>query len=170
MLPILAAYTAAQFATAAKQAMSGCPVAHGARRPSIMPEGSPEPSTSGNPNVWLNPYANARPLTDAEREIITATVPVLAQVGVTLTTKFYERMLGNHKHLNHIFNQAHQATGMQPKALAAAVVSTRKTRGREEGRMTTCAMFCFPHRCSPSQLSSSPFVFFSTLMLRTSMI
>lgn len=76
---------------------------------------------SGHPQPYSNPYANARALTDEEIKIIQSTVPVLAEHGVTLTTKFYQRMLSAHPELKNVFNQAHQATGMQPQALAKAV-------------------------------------------------
>lgn len=77
-------------------------------------------STGAN-YVFSNPYANAPAPTPAEIEVIKSTVPVLAEHGVTLTTMFYKKMLGRHPELKSVFNHAHQATGMQPKALATAV-------------------------------------------------
>lgn len=60
-------------------------------------------------------------LSPEHTQIIKATVPVLAEHGVTITTHFYKRMLGAHPELKNIFNSAHQANGTQPAALAHSV-------------------------------------------------
>ncbi|MDO5536641.1 MAG: NO-inducible flavohemoprotein [Desulfovibrionaceae bacterium] len=62
-------------------------------------------------------------LTPAQIELVKATVPVLREHGVALTTHFYKRMLSGNPELRHIFNSAHQAGGKQQKALAAAVLA-----------------------------------------------
>lgn len=61
------------------------------------------------------------PLTPEQAQIIKATVPVLAQHGETITTKFYADMLEAHPELKNIFNNTHQATGHQPRALAGSL-------------------------------------------------
>lgn len=53
--------------------------------------------------------------------MIKATVPVLAQHGETITTKFYQNMLAAHPELKNVFNHTHQTTGNQPRALATAL-------------------------------------------------
>ena len=98
---------------AAAASASGCPVAHG------RGTGSPASRTG---EEFKNPYAGARAPTAAELKILASTVPMLAEHGVTLTTRFYHKIFNKYPHLRNIFNQAHQATGMQPKALADAVV------------------------------------------------
>ncbi|MCK8514957.1 NO-inducible flavohemoprotein [Methylonatrum kenyense] len=55
------------------------------------------------------------------REVIKATAPVLAEHGLTITRRFYQRMFEQHPELKNLFNQSHQAAGDQPKALANAV-------------------------------------------------
>jgi nitric oxide dioxygenase len=60
-------------------------------------------------------------LTSAQVQIIKATVPVLAEHGNTITTKFYADMIEAHPELKNIFNNTHQATGHQPRALAGAL-------------------------------------------------
>lgn len=60
-------------------------------------------------------------LSPEHTQIIKATVPVLAEHGVTITSHFYKRMLNAHPELKNIFNSAHQATGTQPAALAHSV-------------------------------------------------
>lgn len=60
-------------------------------------------------------------LTLDQVQIIKATVPVLAQHGETITTKFYHDMLEAHPDLKNIFNNTHQATGHQPRALAGSL-------------------------------------------------
>ena len=56
-------------------------------------------------------------------ELIKATIPVLRESGVALTTYFYERMLKNEPELKNTFNLDNQKTGMQPRALAGAVLA-----------------------------------------------
>lgn len=61
------------------------------------------------------------PLTPQQVTIIKSTVPVLAQHGTTITTKFYHDMLSANPSLKNIFNNTHQATGHQAQALAGAL-------------------------------------------------
>lgn len=60
-------------------------------------------------------------LTPEQVQIIKSTVPVLAEHGQTITTKFYKDMLSANPALKNIFNNTHQATGHQPAALAGAL-------------------------------------------------
>ncbi|EEF78541.1 NO-inducible flavohemoprotein [Methylophaga thiooxydans] len=53
--------------------------------------------------------------------VIKATVPVLQQHGEALTTLFYERMFKNNPEVKPFFNQAHQHSGGQQRALAGAI-------------------------------------------------
>ncbi|KAF3037821.1 hypothetical protein E8E12_007155 [Didymella heteroderae] len=61
------------------------------------------------------------PLTSEQVQIIKATVPVLAQHGEIITAKFYADMLEAHPELKNVFNNTHQATGHQPRALAGSL-------------------------------------------------
>ncbi|KAH9932218.1 globin-like protein [Fomitopsis serialis] len=60
-------------------------------------------------------------LTPEQVQIIKATVPVLVEHGTTITTRFYQNMLTAHPELNNVFNNAHQVSGHQPRALAMAL-------------------------------------------------
>ncbi|KAF2678325.1 flavohemo protein [Lentithecium fluviatile CBS 122367] len=60
-------------------------------------------------------------LTPQQAAVIKATVPVLAEHGLTITSQFYANMLSAHPELRNIFNNTHQATGHQPRALAGAL-------------------------------------------------
>lgn len=62
-------------------------------------------------------------LTTRQIELVKATVPVLREHGVALTTHFYKRMLSHNPELRNVFNQVHQARGHQQKALAGAVLA-----------------------------------------------
>ena len=62
-------------------------------------------------------------LTPRQIELIKATVPVLREHGVALTTHFYKRMLSGNPEVKNLFNQAHQAKGHQQRALANAVLA-----------------------------------------------
>lgn len=57
-----------------------------------------------------------------QRAIIKATVPLLESGGEALTTHFYKMMLNEHPEVRPLFNQAHQASGDQPRALANGVL------------------------------------------------
>jgi nitric oxide dioxygenase len=60
-------------------------------------------------------------LTPTQVQIIKSTVPVLAEHGTQITTRFYHDMLQAHPELKNIFNNTHQATGHQAQALAASL-------------------------------------------------
>jgi len=55
--------------------------------------------------------------------LIQATVPVLQQQGEAITRHFYELMFREHPEVKAFFNEAHQASGTQAKALAGAVLA-----------------------------------------------
>ncbi|MCC7516314.1 MAG: NO-inducible flavohemoprotein [Pseudomonadales bacterium] len=61
-------------------------------------------------------------LNDAQRAIIKATVPLLETGGEALTKHFYGIMLNEYPEVRPLFNQAHQASGAQPRALANSVL------------------------------------------------
>ena len=61
-------------------------------------------------------------LTADQTAIIKATVPILESGGEALTTHFYKVMLGEYPQVRPLFNQAHQASGAQPRALANGVL------------------------------------------------
>ncbi|MCK9468579.1 MAG: NO-inducible flavohemoprotein [Porticoccaceae bacterium] len=55
--------------------------------------------------------------------LIKATVPVLQQHGEAITTHFYRIMFRDYPEVKAYFNQAHQAQGTQPRALANSVLA-----------------------------------------------
>ncbi len=55
--------------------------------------------------------------------LIKATVPALQQHGEQITRHFYATMLSDYPQLKAYFNQAHQASGTQARALANAVIA-----------------------------------------------
>ncbi|MGH8485547.1 MAG: globin domain-containing protein, partial [Pseudomonas sp.] len=57
-----------------------------------------------------------------DRAIVKATVPLLESGGEALTTHFYKMMLSEYPEVRPLFNQAHQASGDQPRALANGVL------------------------------------------------
>ncbi|MBB5373110.1 NO-inducible flavohemoprotein [Acidocella aromatica] len=61
-------------------------------------------------------------LTPEQTAIIKATVPLLETGGEALTTHFYKTMLSEYDEVRPLFNQAHQASGSQPRALANSVL------------------------------------------------
>ncbi|WP_326535225.1 NO-inducible flavohemoprotein [Pseudorhodoferax sp.] len=61
-------------------------------------------------------------LTPAQRDIVKSTVPLLESGGEALTTHFYRLLFRDHPQVRPLFNQAHQASGDQPRALANGVL------------------------------------------------
>ncbi|USP81549.1 globin-like protein [Curvularia clavata] len=60
-------------------------------------------------------------LTPSQVQIIKSTVPVLAEHGTKITTRFYHDLLEAHPELKNVFNNTHQATGHQAQALAGSL-------------------------------------------------
>ncbi|MDF2694599.1 MAG: hypothetical protein K0S65_2982 [Labilithrix sp.] len=61
-------------------------------------------------------------LTAEHRAIVKATVPLLETGGEALTKHFYEILLHDHPEVRPLFNQAHQRSGAQQRALANGVL------------------------------------------------
>jgi nitric oxide dioxygenase len=61
-------------------------------------------------------------LSPEHRAIVKATVPLLESGGEALTTHFYKTMLDENPEVRPLFNQAHQASGAQQRALANGVL------------------------------------------------
>jgi len=62
-------------------------------------------------------------MTTEQKQLVTATVPVLREHGVLLTTHFYQRMFTHNPELKHVFNMGNQQNGKQQMALAMAVLA-----------------------------------------------
>ncbi|MDB5893328.1 MAG: hemoglobin-like flavoprotein [Rhodoferax sp.] len=65
-------------------------------------------------------------LTADQRAIVKSTVPLLEVGGEALTTHFYKLLLSEYPEVQPLFNQAHQASGAQPRALAYGVLMYAK--------------------------------------------
>ncbi|WP_372696395.1 NO-inducible flavohemoprotein [Immundisolibacter sp.] len=61
-------------------------------------------------------------LSEHHRQQVKATVPLLEAGGEALTRHFYGVMLSEHPEVRPLFNQAHQASGAQPRALANGIL------------------------------------------------
>ena len=71
-------------------------------------------------------------LSAPQTALIKATVPLLESGGETLTTHFYSTMLRDYPEVRPLFNQTHQASGTQARALANAVLMYAKFIDRLE--------------------------------------
>lgn len=60
-------------------------------------------------------------LSQATKELIKATAPVLAEQGNSIIRRFYQRLFEAHPELRNLFNMTHQERGQQQEALARAV-------------------------------------------------
>ena len=72
-------------------------------------------------------------LTPEQRAIVKSTVPLLETGGEALTTRFYQIMLAEYPEVRPFFNQANQASGDQPRALANSVLMYARNIDRLEG-------------------------------------
>lgn len=72
-------------------------------------------------DTWKEVVETAKSLDPKKFEIIKATLPVVKEHGEAITTRFYQRMFEKNPELLNFFNQTHQLTGHQPRALADAV-------------------------------------------------
>ncbi|MGY2290695.1 NO-inducible flavohemoprotein [Pseudomonas sp. SDO528_S397] len=61
-------------------------------------------------------------LSAQDRAIVKSTVPLLESGGEALITHFYRMMLADYPEVRPLFNQAHQVSGDQPRALANGVL------------------------------------------------
>lgn len=62
-------------------------------------------------------------MNNEQKALITATVPILKEHGVLLTTHFYSRMFTHNPELKNLFNMGNQESGKQQTALAMAVLA-----------------------------------------------
>ncbi|GAA4662909.1 globin domain-containing protein [Kineococcus glutinatus] len=62
-------------------------------------------------------------LSESSAAVVRATAGVVAEHAEQITARFYPSMFAAHPELLRTFNQANQATGEQPRALAASVVA-----------------------------------------------
>jgi len=60
-------------------------------------------------------------LSAASRPYIDASVPVLREHGLAITTTFYRALFDSHPELHNVFNAGNQASGAQQQSLASAV-------------------------------------------------
>ncbi|MFD1768745.1 NO-inducible flavohemoprotein [Sphingobacterium suaedae] len=62
-------------------------------------------------------------MTTEQKQLVKATVPVLREHGVVLTSHFYKRMFLHNPELKHVFNMGNQKNQKQQTALAMAVLA-----------------------------------------------
>jgi nitric oxide dioxygenase len=84
-------------------------------------------------------------ITSAQRAIVSSTVPLLEQGGEALTTHFYKLLLAEHPEVRPFFNEAHQASGDQPRALANGVLMYAKNIDRLEAMGPLAAQIVHKH-------------------------
>ncbi|WP_052731065.1 globin domain-containing protein [Spirosoma radiotolerans] len=62
-------------------------------------------------------------MTTDQKQLIKATIPVLKESGLLLTTHFYQRVFAHNPELKNTFNMGNQQNGHQPTALAMTVLA-----------------------------------------------
>ncbi|WP_163540044.1 NO-inducible flavohemoprotein [Gracilibacillus sp. YIM 98692] len=77
---------------------------------------------------------------------VKATVPVLAEHGQAITSRFYERLFQSHPELKNIFNQTNQRKGKQPQALANAVYAAAANIDQLENILPVVKQIAHKHR------------------------
>ena len=103
-------------------------------------------------------------LTDSQKAIVKATVPLLETGGEALTTHFYKTMLAEYPEVRPLFNQAHQQSGAQPRALAHSVLMYAKHIDKLEGLGDLPAQIINKHVALQVQAEHYPIV--GTCLLR----
>lgn len=103
-------------------------------------------------------------LTDNQRDIIKTTVPLLEIGGEALTTHFYKLMLSEYPQVRPLFNQAHQASGAQQRALANGVLMYARNIDRLEALGPLAARIVNKHVALQIQPEHYPIV--GTCLLR----
>ena len=68
----------------------------------------------------------------ASRPYIDASVPVLREHGLAVTTTFYRNLFAAHPELSNLFNMGNQASGAQQQSLASAVFAYAANIGNPE--------------------------------------
>lgn len=71
-------------------------------------------------------------LSATSKPYIDASVPVLRQHGITITTAFYHNLFLEYPELKNLFNMGNQAQGVQQQSLAAAVFAYAANIGHPE--------------------------------------
>lgn len=104
-------------------------------------------------------------LTDRQRDIVKATVPLLETGGEALTTHFYKLMLSEYPQVRSLFNQAHQASGTQQRALANGVLMYARNIDRLEALGPLAAQIVNKHVALQIQPQHYPIV--GTCLLRS---
>ncbi|KAB8136251.1 NO-inducible flavohemoprotein [Gracilibacillus oryzae] len=90
--------------------------------------------------------------------IVKSTVPVLAQHGQAITSKFYQLLFTNHPELKNIFNQTNQRKGKQPQALANAVYAAAANIDQLENILPVVKQIAHKHRSLNIQPEQYPIV------------
>ncbi|MGN8648295.1 NO-inducible flavohemoprotein [Gracilibacillus sp. HCP3S3_G5_1] len=91
-------------------------------------------------------------------ETVQATVPVLAEHGTAITSKFYQLLFINHPELKNIFNQTNQRKGKQPQALANAVYTAAAHIDQLEDILPVVNQIAHKHRSLNIQPEHYPIV------------
>ncbi len=97
-------------------------------------------------------------LSSAQRDIIKATIPLLETGGEVLTTHFYQRMFSQYPEVRPLFNQAHQASGSQPRALASSVLMYARNIDHPEALAPLAARIVNKHAALQVQPEHYPIV------------
>ncbi|MGQ7248585.1 NO-inducible flavohemoprotein [Halomonas sp. V046] len=96
--------------------------------------------------------------TSAQDAIIDATAPIVAEHLDAITARFYPLMFERYPEVRAVFNQAHQADGGQPKALARGVLAYVGLRGKPHDVQTAMASVISKHVSLGIQPSQYPIV------------
>ncbi|GAE35990.1 NO-inducible flavohemoprotein [Halalkalibacter akibai] len=90
--------------------------------------------------------------------IIKSTVPVLAEHGTAITTRFYQMLFENHPELLHIFNHVNQKQGKQQQALASTVYAAAQYIDNLEAILPAVKQIAHKHRSLGIQAEHYPIV------------
>lgn len=97
-------------------------------------------------------------LTPQQVETIKATVPVLEEHGITVTTHFYKKLFEDYPQLLNLFNHVNQETGAQPEALAYSLYQAAVNIEHLENMLPMVKQIAHKHRSIGVQEEHYPIV------------
>lgn len=85
-------------------------------------------------------------ITDAQKDIVRSTAPILKENGKEITSIFYKKMFGAHPELLDIFNLTNQKVGTQPLALANTIYFAAENIDHLEALLPQVMLIAHKHR------------------------
>lgn len=97
-------------------------------------------------------------ITEAQKNIVRSTAPILKENGKEITSIFYKKMFQAHPELLNFFNQTNQKVGTQPLALANTIYFAAENIDHLEVLLPQVMMIAHKHRALKIEAEHYPIV------------